>query len=81
MEQAKTSDNRLTGTYSNHLRVGWNAFEFLLEFGQFRENDADVVSVNAIVTSPAFAKAFMRTLSDSIGSYEKQFGEIPDVDQ
>lgn len=81
MDQDTTSRDRLTGTYSNHLRVGWNAFEFVLEFGQFREGDADAVSVTAIVTSPAFAKAFWRTLSDSIGSYEQQFGEIPDVDR
>jgi hypothetical protein len=81
VDQDKITYDRLSGTYSNHLRVGWNAFEFLLQFGQFRENDAEAMSVNSIVTSPAFAKAFFQTLRDSIAGYEKQFGEIPDVDR
>lgn len=80
VEQEKLRNERLNGTYSNHLRVGCNAFEFVLEFAQFRENDTRAVHVTAVVTSPAFAKAFARTLSDSITSYEQRFGNIPDVD-
>lgn len=78
MDDQNKSD-RLASNYSNHLQVGYNAFEFLLEFAQFRENDADVVNVTAIVTSPPFAKAFARTLNDSIANYEQRFGEIPDL--
>lgn len=81
MDQHKTTRGRTAGNYSNHLQVGYNAFEFLLEFGQFRETDTDVVNVTAIVTSPAFAKAFAQTLSDSIANYEQRFGEIPDLDR
>ncbi|HZN07301.1 MAG TPA: DUF3467 domain-containing protein [Pyrinomonadaceae bacterium] len=81
VDQNKTTQDRLPSNYSNHLQVGYNAFEFLLEFAQFRENDTDVVNVTAIVTSPAFAKAFSRTLSDTIASYEQRFGEIPDLDR
>lgn len=81
VDQNKTTQDRLPSNYSNHLQVGYNAFEFLLEFAQFRENDTDVVNVTAIVTSPAFAKAFSRTLSDTIVSYEQRFGEIPDLDR
>jgi hypothetical protein len=81
VDQNKTTQDRLASNYSNHLQVGYNAFEFLLEFAQYRENDSNVVNVTAIVTSPAFAKAFARTLSDSITSYEQRFGEIPDIDR
>ncbi|HEU4433517.1 MAG TPA: DUF3467 domain-containing protein [Pyrinomonadaceae bacterium] len=81
MDQHKTTQDRLAGNYSNHLQVGFNAFEFLLEFGQFREKDSDVVNVVAIVSSPAFAKAFARTLNDSIANYEQRFGQIPDLDR
>ena len=81
MHQQNTSQDRLASNYSNHLQVGYNAFEFLLEFGQFREKDSNVVNVTAIVTSPAFAKAFARTLSDSIAGYEQRFGDIPDLDR
>jgi hypothetical protein len=80
VKQEKLSNKRLNGTYSNHLQVGCNAFEFMLQFEQYRENDAEAVNVFAVVTSPAFAKAFARTLSDSITSYEERFGNIPDVD-
>ena len=79
MDHHKTTQDRLASNYSNHLQVGYNAFEFLLEFGQFREKDSHVVNVTAIVTSPAFAKAFARTLSDSIANYEQRFGAIPEL--
>ena len=81
MDQQKTTQGPLASNYSNHLQVGYNAFEFLLEFGQFREKDSDVVKITAIVTSPAFAKAFARTLSESIANYEKRFGDIPELDR
>jgi hypothetical protein len=81
VDQHKTTQDRLASNYSNHLQVGFNAFEFLLEFGQFREKDSDVVNVVAIVSSPAFAKAFARTLNDSIANYEQRFGQIPDLDR
>ena len=81
VDQHKTTQDRLASNYSNHLQVGYNAFEFLLEFAQFREKDSDVVNVTAIVTSPAFAKAFARTLNDSIANYEQRFGDIPDLDR
>lgn len=79
VDQQKTTQGRLASNYSNHLQVGFNAFEFLLEFAQFREKDSDVVKVTAIVTSPAFAKAFSRTLSESITNYEQRFGAIPEI--
>jgi hypothetical protein len=81
VDQQKTTQDRFASNYSNHLQVGYNAFEFLLEFAQFREKDTDVVKVIAIVTSPAFAKAFAQTLSDSIAGYEQRFGAIPDLDR
>lgn len=81
MDPHKTTQDRLASNYSNHLQVGFNAFEFLLQFGQFREKDTDVVNVTAIVTSPAFAKAFARTLNESIANYEQRFGQIPDLDR
>lgn len=65
--------------YSNFLKVGFNAFEFLLGFGDFRSSDGEPRSVSSVVTSPVFAKAFNDTLTRSIADYEAQFGKIPDV--
>jgi hypothetical protein len=65
--------------YSNFLKVGFNAFEFLLGFGNYRSADEEPRKVRSIVTSPAFAKAFSNTLSKSIEDYEVRYGKIPDV--
>jgi hypothetical protein len=68
---------RLEGRYANALKVGHNAFEFLLEFGQTTEDDSEVRCLCRIVTSPAYAKAFLQTLQESIERYEETFGRIP----
>jgi hypothetical protein len=33
-EDSSITDEELEGQYANHYRVGYNAFEFLIEFGQ-----------------------------------------------
>lgn len=65
--------------YSNFLTVGFNAFEFVLGFGDFRSADPEPRSVVSVVTSPAFAKAFSEALVKSIADYESRHGKIPDV--
>ena len=65
--------------YSNFLTVGFNAFEFVLGFGDFRGADPAPRPVVSVVTSPAFAKAFSEALVQSIADYESRHGEIPDV--
>ena len=81
VDEPVTNRDPLPGMYSNHLIVGSNAFEFVLDFAQFREGCESLVSVAAIVTTPVFAKAFSRTLIDSIAGYEDRYGEIPDVER
>jgi hypothetical protein len=64
--------------YSNYLRVGCNAFEFILEFCDYREGDTEARVISVVITTPAFAKAFEATLSQSIKNYEERFGTIPE---
>jgi hypothetical protein len=64
--------------YSNYLRVGCNAFEFILEFCDYREGDIEARVISVVITTPAFAKAFEATLSQSIKNYEERFGMIPE---
>lgn len=63
--------------YSNDFSVGHNAFEFLLDFGQFYPDSSEARLHTRIVTSPVYAKVFLHTLRESIDRYEGTFGEIP----
>jgi len=65
----------LEGRYANYVRVGHNAFEFLLDFGQFYSEGRELMHTR-IVTSPTYAKVFLDTIRDSIAQYEAAFGPI-----
>ena len=68
----------LEGRYANHFAIGYNSWEFIFDFGQsFSEHDQPEL-YNRIVTSPAYAKAFLKTLKESIETFEKSYGEISD---
>jgi hypothetical protein len=68
----------LLGSYANYFEVGHNAFEFLLDFGQFfPENDRARVHTR-IIMSPTYAQALFRTLEESLQRYEQTFGSIED---
>lgn len=66
----------LEGRYANHFRVGHNAFEVILEFGQFYSGDREPVVHTKIVTSPAYARVLFGVLESFIEDYEKSFGPI-----
>ncbi len=73
----------IEGQYANYLKVGHNAVEFIFVFGQqFYEDDKTELK-NRIITSPLYAKAFLKVLKTSIDQFEKNYGiireeEIPD---
>jgi hypothetical protein len=60
----------LEGKYANYFKVGFNAFEFILDFGQCYEDDDKRYLHTRVVTSPAYIKAFLETLKDSLEQYE-----------
>ena len=64
--------------YANHLKIGQNAFEFLLDFGQFHFDDDEEHFHVGIITTPVYAKAFLRVLRECIDQYEQAFGNIPE---
>ncbi len=68
--------NPLEGRYANYFEVGYNAFEFILDFGQRYSEGEDAKSHTRIVTSPAYAKVFLEMLRDSVSKYEQLFGAI-----
>ncbi len=66
----------LEGRYANHFQVGYNAFEFVLYFGQYYSEDEGAKLHTRIVTGPSYAKALLEFLQDCIDKYELEFGVI-----
>jgi hypothetical protein len=74
-EEARDS-SRLEGRYANYFEVGHNAFEFVVDFGQFYREEDRAHLHTRIITSPIYAKALLETLRESIERYEQTFGTI-----
>jgi hypothetical protein len=62
--------------YANYAEVGYNAFEFLIDFAQHYPGMPAMQAAARIVTSPAYAKCFLEVLGRSVDDYEKCFGTI-----
>jgi len=71
----------LEGRYANYFKVGHNAFEFLLDFGQFYPESEQAQLHTRVITSPIYAKALLETLRESLDRYEQTFGAIPKLDK
>jgi len=67
---------RIEGRYANYFKVGHNAVEFVLDFGQFFPDNDQPYLHSRIVTSPVYARALLETLRNSLTQYEEQFGAI-----
>lgn len=61
--------------YANHLRVGFNRLEFLLDFAQAYENSDEVVHAQ-LVAAPAHVKQFAELMNGCINAYELRYGVI-----
>ena len=68
--------DELEGRYANYFKVGHNALEFLLDFGQFYAESQRAQFHTRIITNPTYAKAFLGLLTESIAQYEQTFGTI-----
>lgn len=75
------SANPPDARYANYFEVGHNAFEFLLDFGQFYPGSEKPHLHTRIVTYPAYAKALLAVLRESVEQYERSFGEIQPHDE
>jgi hypothetical protein len=73
---AESSDESREGRYANHFYIGHNAFEVILEFGQFYEGNDKPLMHTRIVTSPAYALTFLQLMTSAIEQYESSFGSI-----
>jgi len=66
----------LVGKYANQFKIGHNAVEFVIEFGQYFPENEEAELCARIITSPFYAKYFLETLQQSIQQYEDNFGPI-----
>jgi Protein of unknown function (DUF3467). len=69
--------SRLEGKYANYFQIGHNAFEFVLDFGQYYPENAGAQFHTRIISNPVYTKALLHTLGESIEQYEQTFGVIP----
>jgi hypothetical protein len=67
------------GRYANYFRVGHNAFEFVIDFGQLYAGAGEPQMHTRIVTGPGYAKALLRTLKRSVTEYERANGVISET--
>jgi hypothetical protein len=67
--------------YANSFRVGYNAFEILLDFGQVSSMTACPRLQSRIITNPELANALLDMLEESLNQYQSEFGPIPDDTQ
>ena len=75
-KHAAACSARPSGKYCNDIRVGYNAYEFVLDFSQEYEERGSAGPHTRIVTPPPHAKAFAELLLKSLAQYEQHFGPI-----
>jgi Protein of unknown function (DUF3467) len=64
------------GRYVNYFKIGYNAFELIIDCGQcYADNEVPKLHTR-IITSPAYGKALLKTLQDALKEYEKVYGRV-----
>ena len=76
MKESLLKSNPLEGRYANYFRVGFNAIEFIVDFGQHDPESDQAELYTRIITGPTHAKALLEILQDSIQKYEDIHGAI-----
>jgi hypothetical protein len=68
------------GRYANYFKIGFNAYEFVIDFGQEYPPDAERTYMR-VVTSPSMARNLVDTLERSLRDYELKFGPLKDAEE
>ncbi len=69
------------GIYANLVMIAHSPEEFVLDFIRVMPGVPKARVRSRIIVSPAHAKRLLMALSDNIGKYEAQFGEIAEPQQ
>ncbi len=63
----------LEGRYANYFQVGYNAFEFIFDFGQVYDGGKKPKLHTRIVMTPESAKNLLGLIQEAIDNYEHNF--------
>jgi hypothetical protein len=63
----------MEGRYANFFSVGYDAFVFIIDFGQEYVESQEPEVHSRIVTSPPYAKLLLATLRESLSRYEQTY--------
>jgi hypothetical protein len=77
--KANRSQRAPLASYANYFEVGHNPYEFLLDFGQFQPESANVTLHTRIAVGPVHAKLLARMLQDALHRHEADNGPIADL--
>jgi len=75
-KRTSCESQELEGRYANYFKVGYNAYEFVIDFGQFYSEDDKTKLCARIVTGPVYAKTLLSILQNTIDCYEQNYGVI-----
>jgi hypothetical protein len=64
------------GRYANYFKIGFNAFELIIDFGQCYTDAEEAQFHTRIITNAKYGTELLRTLRGSLEEYEKTFREI-----
>ena len=70
------TSNPLEGRYANYFKIGYNAFELIIDCGQCNADNEEPQLHTRVIMSPAYGKALLKALRDSLVEYEKAYGRI-----
>jgi hypothetical protein len=68
--------SRKVGRYANLFRVGFNAFEVVIEFGE-RFAGEETPMHTRIITNPVFARGLVDSLRDALADYARAYASGP----
>jgi Protein of unknown function (DUF3467) len=66
--------NPVEGRYANYFKIGHNAFELIIDFGQCYGEKEEPTLHTRIVTSPAYGKELLKALRQCLEENEKLYG-------
>ena len=69
-------DNIADGIYANLAFITSNNSEFILDFAKFLPGNTRGKIISRIILGPIHAKAFLKSLTESVERFEKKFGTI-----
>ena len=65
------------GRYANLFRVGFNAFEMVVEFGEQFTDGEQAQMHTRVITNPVFARSLAESLNDALARYADTYSSEP----